>query len=40
MFPHIDNIKGVKAVKIALEKRPSEKSSTVCIIEGLEIFFI
>ena len=37
MFPNIDNIKGIKAVKLALRNRPSQKSSTECIIEGLEI---
>ena len=37
MFPNIDNIKGIKAVKLALQNRPSQKPSTECIIEGLEI---
>ena len=37
MFPNIDNIKGIKVVKLALRKRPSQKPSTECIIEGLEI---
>ena len=37
MFPNIDNIKGIEAVKLALQNRPSQKPSTECIIEGLEI---
>ena len=37
MFPNMDNIKGIDAVKLALQNRPSQKRSTECIIEGLEI---
>ena len=37
MFPNIDNIKGIEAVKTALQNRPSQKPSTGCIIEELEI---
>ena len=37
IFSNIDNIKGVEAVKLALQNRPSQKPSTECIIEGLEI---
>ena len=37
MFPNIENIKGIEAVKPALQNRPSQKPSTECIIEGLEI---
>ena len=37
MFPNIDNIKGIEAVKLTLQNRPSQKPSTECIIEGLEI---
>ena len=37
MFPNIDNIKCIQAVKTALQNRPSQKPSTECIIEGLEI---
>ena len=33
----MDNIKGIDAVKLALQNRPSQKRSTECIIEGLEI---
>ena len=32
MFPNIDNIKGIEAVKLALQNRPSQKPSTECII--------
>ena len=35
MFPNIDNIKGIEAVKLAQQNRPSQKPSTECIIEGL-----
>ena len=37
MFPNMDNIKGIDAVKLALQNRPSQTRSTECIIEGLEI---
>ena len=37
MFPNIDNIKCIEAVKTALQNRPSQKPSTGCIIEGLGI---
>ena len=37
MFPNIGNIKGIEAVKLALQNRPSQQPSTECIIEGLEI---
>ena len=37
MFSNIYNIKGVEAVKLALQNRPSQKPSTECLIEGLEI---
>ena len=37
MFPNIDNITGIEAVKLTLQNRPSQKPSTECIIEGLEI---
>ena len=37
MFPNIDNIKGIEALKLALQNRASQKSSTECIIEGYEI---
>ena len=37
MFPNIDSIKVIEAVKLALQNRPSQKRSTECITEGLEI---
>ena len=37
MLPNIGNIKGIEVVKLALQNRPSQKPSTECIIEGLEI---
>ena len=37
MFPNIGNIKGIEAVKLALQNRPSQKPFTECIIEKLEI---
>ena len=37
MSPNIGNIKGIEAVKLALQNRPSHKPSTECTIEGLEI---
>ena len=37
MFPNISNIKGIEAVKVALQNRPSQKPSTECIIERLEL---
>ena len=37
IFSNIDNIKGVEAVKLALQNRPSQKPSTECKIEGLKI---
>ena len=37
MFPNIDNIKGIEAVKIVLQNRPSQKPSTECKTERLEI---
>ena len=40
IFSNIDNIKGVEAVKLALQNRPSQKPSTECIIEGLEIYLL
>ena len=38
MLPNIGNIKGIEVVKLALQNRPSQKPSTECIIEGLEIY--
>ena len=37
MSPNIDNIKGIEAVKLALQNTPSQKPFTKCITEGLEI---
>ena len=37
MFPNIDNIKGIEAVKLVLQNRPSQKPSTECKTERLEI---
>ena len=37
MFPSIDNVKGMKAVRSALDSRSELKPSTDCIMEGLEI---
>ena len=37
MFPNIDNIKGIEAAKIVLQNRPSQKPSTECKTERLEI---
>ena len=37
MFPSIDNVKGMQAVRDALETRETLKPSTTCIIEALEI---
>ena len=37
MFPSIDNIKGMEAVKMALDSRLSKVPTTDCIMEGLEI---
>ena len=32
MFPNIDDVKGIEAVKLALLNRTSQKPSTECII--------
>ena len=37
MFPNISDIKGIMAVKLALQNRPSQKPFTECTIEGSEI---
>ena len=37
MFPSIDNVKGMDAVRLALYTRDSNKPSTECVLEGLEI---
>ena len=37
MFSNVDNIEGIDAVKLAQQKRPPQKPSTECIIEGLKI---
>ena len=37
MFPNIDNIKSIEALKLTLLNRLSQKPSTECIIVGLEI---
>ena len=37
MFPSIDNVKGMDAVRLALNTRDSNKPSTECVLEGLEI---
>ena len=37
MFPSIDNVKGMEAVRLALNKRDSNKPSTECVLEGLQI---
>ena len=39
VFPNIDNIRGIEAVKLALQKKPSQKQSTKYTTEGLEICF-
>ena len=36
MFPSTDNVKGMDAVRLALNKRDSNKPSTECVLEGLE----
>ena len=38
MLSSIDNIKGIEAVKLVLQNRPSQKPSTEHKIEGLEIY--
>ena len=37
MFPNIDNVKGIEAVKKALNTRSSRKPSTACVIDALSI---
>ena len=37
MFPNIDSTKGIEAVKLALQNKPSQKPSSEYIIEELEI---
>ena len=37
MFPSIHNVKGMDAVRLALNTRDSNKPSTECVLEGLEI---
>ena len=37
MFPSINNVKGLDAVRLALYTRDSNKPSTECVLEGLEI---
>ena len=37
MFPSIDNVKGMDAVRLALYTRDSNKPSTECVLEVLEI---
>ena len=37
MFLSIDNVKGMDVVRLALYTRDSNKPSTECVLEGLEI---
>ena len=37
MFPNIDTIKGIEAIKLALQSRPSQKPFADCILQGLEV---
>ena len=37
MFPSIHNVKGMDAVRLTLNTRDSNKPSTECVLEGLEI---
>ena len=37
MFPNINNVKGIEAVKKALNTRSSRKPSTACVIDALSI---
>ena len=37
MFPNIDTIKGIEAIKLTLQSRPSWKPLADCILQGLEI---
>ena len=37
MFPSIDNVKGLDAVRLVPNKRDSNKPSTECVLEGLQI---
>ena len=36
MFLSTDNVKGMDAVRLVLNKRDSNKPSTECVLEGLE----
>ena len=38
MFPSIVNVKGIDAVRLALNTRDSKKPSTECLLEGLQIY--
>ena len=38
MFPSIVNVKGIDAVRLALNTRDSKKPSTECVLEGLQIY--
>ena len=37
MFPSIDNVKGMHAVRLALNTRDSNKPPTECFLNGLQI---
>ena len=37
MFPSIDNVKRMDAARLALNTRDSNKPSTECVLDGLEI---
>ena len=37
MFPSIDTVKGRDAVRLELNRRDSNKPSTECVLEGLQI---
>ena len=40
MFPNIDNVRGMEAVRSLLDSRSAKSQSTECIMEGLEIFLL
>ena len=39
MFLSIDNVKGIDTVRLALNTRDSNKASTECVLERLQICF-